>query len=744
MRAATIVPVASAHTDRATHTERLRHVLVAAFTLAGIAYLGWRTTAFNPDAPVVSSIFFAAELLGFLASLVVFFVALRPLRRTSRPAQPGLSVDVFVTTLDEDLRVVRRALLAAARIRYPHATWLLDDGDRPELRQLAAELGCRYLARRSTAGAKAGNINHGLAHSTGDFIALLDADHCAQPNFLDRLLGYFEDPEVAFVQTPQDYYNTGSFQHAFDRSSRSIWHEQSSFHHVLQPGRDHHGATTLCGCSCILRRAHLERIGGFPEETVTEDMHAAVRLQKLGLKSAFHDEPLAFGVAPPDFHGFLRQRLRWGEGNMQVCRIEGVPFTRMLSFRQNVCYVLLALAYADVWRKLVLYAAPPLTLLFEVPPVYGQPIHFFVFFLPYFLLGTLAYSETSGGFGRIFLTETFDMARLGSSVAATWGLFRKRIRFRVSSKKLIGRLSPLLILPQVLIGTLCCTAILATAFRWFKIAFDHRQAATPIWIEAALLIICLLHLVLAAFVLKLAVRSATLDEANFVHPVELPLRIVDGARSGPWLWTQSISIDAATTTGGTEYPRPAPWVELLLPDGVLRTRALCTVHKSGGLRFDFQWVDAATRDRLDQALHAGRWHRVLAGRSEIGRTFLEWLGVVHLPAERTSMARRPWRPVVVRARDGLPGLGYLRDRTGTDWAELIHFKGKTPNDVWVEASPVSGERMRLMTTGASTEPMPDERALDPLGAVRVAVCVEAMGLDSTVARRSTPAAVAAC
>jgi cellulose synthase (UDP-forming) len=691
---------------------RVKRLLGLAAAIAGLVYLGWRTTAFNPDAPIVSALFFAVEALGFLASLVVFFVALERRRRPVRPAPRGLSVDVFITTLDEDMRVVRRTLLAASRIAYPHVTWLLDDGDRPAFRELAEELGCRYLARRGTKGAKAGNINNGLAHSSGDFVVLLDADHCPQRDFLDRVLGHFDDPAVAFVQTPQDYYNPGSFQHAYDRRSASVWHEQSNFHHVLQPGRDHHDATTLCGCSCVLRRAHLERIGGFPEETVTEDMHAAVRLQKLGLKTVFHDEPLAFGIAPPDFNGFMRQRLRWGEGNMQVCRLEGVPFTPRLTLRQNLCYVLLAIAYADAWRKLALYVAPPLTLLFETPPVYGEPWHFFLFFVPYFLLGTLAYSEVFGGFGRVALTEIFDMARLTPGLASTWGLFRRNIRFRISSKRLKGRSALLPVLPQLAIAVLSGTAIAVVFVRWVDIGHGFREVVSALWIEAILAALCAVHLALAVAVLRLAARSGHLDEVNFVHAVEIPIRQL-GGRPGPWTHTHALSLDTAFVAAPPLVQRRVA-VELLLPDGPLRVDAVRAPDGERGQRFDFMWESVADRDRLDQALHAGRWHRILAGRSEVGLTFLERIGWRAVPATRAPAARAPWRPVVLAGLNAEPALGYRRGD------ELIHF-GSDANGLFLVAGSPGDEGAAVVVEGPGTRPLLDEGALAPFGAKRVAM-----------------------
>ncbi|MGH2582757.1 MAG: glycosyltransferase [Anaerolineales bacterium] len=83
---------------------------------------------------------------------------------------------------------------------------------------------------------KAGNINHALTVTGGEFIAILDADMVPQTDFIDRTLGYFEDEKLAFVQTPQEFYNQDSIQH--DRRNKA-WHEQSLFFRVIQPGKNY-------------------------------------------------------------------------------------------------------------------------------------------------------------------------------------------------------------------------------------------------------------------------------------------------------------------------------------------------------------------------------------------------------------------------------------------------------------------------------------------------------------------------
>lgn len=686
-----------------------RRVLTVLMAISGVVYLAWRTTTFSPEAPVASAVFYVGEVLGFLSSLLLFFVVTRQGARSPLPAQSGLEVDVFVTTYNEDMDVVRRTVVAALAIRYPHETWLLDDGNRPAFAGLAQELGCRYLARTVNTGAKAGNLNNALRHATGEFVAIFDADHCAEPQFLDRLLGYFRDPSVAFVQTPQDYYNLGSFQHGGDRDSRIIWHEQSGFHHVEQPGRDHHNAATLCGCSAVMRRAHLDLIGGFPEETVTEDMHAAVRLQKLGLSSVYHREPLAYGIAPPDFEGFIRQRLRWGEGNMQVCRAEGIPFSRALTWRQNLCYMLLSLVYVDAWRKLVLFLAPPLTILAQVPPVNGEPATFAMFFLPYLTFGLAAYFAHYGWFARFLATEIFAMARLSSGLLATWGLVRRHIPFRVSSKSLSGQLTWIYLLPPFLILAISLLAIGHTGVRFYD-ADAALTASLPLWIELVLASFCVYHAALALHVMALAVRCAWSPEANYEHPLRLPFDVASPEGVIRTCWTRRVSIDRMVSSGPTpvkddELAR----VRLYLPGRTIDVAARSFHNaKSGETELRFEWPQLADRDVLDQLLHARRWHRFVEGRTEFVPT--RWRG--RFASSGVGVEGTAWEPVVAANRYGIRRLAYCSAHTGEP--QMIGFGdgGPSGGPLTILAS-FSGHFIgaKLTPLHSASPPLADEGAL---------------------------------
>ncbi len=232
-------------------------------------------------------------------------------------------------------------LVGCDRISYPHTTWVLDDGGRDEVRRLAERFGARYLTRPTREHAKAGNINHALAHTSGQLLLILDADHVPQPDILDATVGYFDDPAVALVQTPHDFGNHDSFQH-FETGR----HDQSMFFEVIMPGKDRHDGAFWCGSAAVILRHALEGIGGIATETVAEDFHTTIRLHGQGWHTRYHDETLVQGLAPHDLASFLLQRDRWARGNLAVLRTPENPVIASgLSIKQRLSYLSSLLAY---------------------------------------------------------------------------------------------------------------------------------------------------------------------------------------------------------------------------------------------------------------------------------------------------------------------------------------------------------------------------------------------------------------
>ncbi len=451
----------------------------------GICYLTWRlTSTLNPAALWFAIILWAAELYGFVSSVLFYYTAwnTRP-RRPCVPPASGISVDVMVPTYNEPEWVVRRTLIGALGVRYPHQTYLLDDGRRPEMKALAEELGAGYITRPDNAGAKAGNLNAAMAQTSGDFIAIFDADHVPLPQFLDRTLGYFADSTIAFVQTPQEFYNVESFQHLTKPSQKRSWHQQQLFYRVLQPGKDHWNSAFFCGSCGVMRRAALEQVGGFATETITEDMHTSFRLHASGWSSAYHNEVLALGLAAQTASTYHLQRLRWGQGTMQMLRKERLFTNPGLSIHQRINYFASVLHYFDGYQRLLLYLAPSLAVATGVLPIRAMTLPFIAMVLTYYALSMTAFKLTGRGYAMFVATERYHMIGFYTYIRSSLGLAkRKKLRFSVSPKAAVGGADPRLMVPALLIAGY---AIACFAGGMVRLLLTHNVNVLAFWVNTA-------------------------------------------------------------------------------------------------------------------------------------------------------------------------------------------------------------------------------------------------------------------
>jgi len=414
--------------------ETPRKWLAVFFLAASLWYLHWRLGTYNPDAPVLWWLVYVAECFGFQTAVMHVFMCWRLTRRVSPPVPAALSVDVFIPTYNESVALVRRTLLAAKAMDYAHQTWLLDDGRRPEMAKLAAQLGCRYLSRADNRHAKAGNLNNALQHSAAEFVAIFDADHAPRRDFLLKTLGYFNDARVGFVQTPQDFYNLDSYQHRSKRGRTTLWTEQSLFFRVIQRGKDFWNSAFFCGSCAVVRRRTLDDIGGFATGTITEDLHTSVRIHAKGWKSVYHSEALAFGLAPESIEPFLSQRIRWGQGAMHVWRTEGLLLHKGLTLAQRINYFASAVTYFDGWQRAVFYLTPVFVLTTGTLPLLSTLPDFIAHFIPYYVLTFWTFSEVGRGYGRVFQVEQYNMARFAAFAWATLALIAPTRKFRVTAK----------------------------------------------------------------------------------------------------------------------------------------------------------------------------------------------------------------------------------------------------------------------------------------------------------------------
>lgn len=443
----------------ARHAPALRLMVGLLSVALSARYVWWRGTEtliwrFSLDG-ATSLALYGAEVFGFLLLLAGYFQtaftrprAPTPIRLDERldgelgasvapDGRPLPSVDVFVPSYNEGIDVVRRTLTGAAAIDYPNKTvWLLDEKRRPEMRALCEELGVSYMTRPDNSGAKAGNINHALARTTGELVAVFDADQVPVRSFLRMTVGYFLDnPKMALVQTPHHFYNPDPFERNLYLED-TVPSEQVMFYHVIQVGNDFWNSSFFCGSCALLRRTALESVGGIAQETVTEDAHTALKMHALGWESAYLAVPQAAGLATERYGYYVTQRVRWARGMVQILRLDNPLLKRGLTFAQRVNYFNAACHFLFGLPRMVYLLAPPLYLLLGVHPLDASAATIAAYALPHVFLSVVGGSTIAHTARHSFWAEVFEtaIAPYIALVTVLTVLSPRHARFAVTAK----------------------------------------------------------------------------------------------------------------------------------------------------------------------------------------------------------------------------------------------------------------------------------------------------------------------
>ena len=442
------------------------------YVLLSILYIIWRIGfTLNEEQMLASVIFLIADMLMCL-SAVWFVVSLW--RQPVRLAPPCAGskhfvIDVLVPTYNEDCAMLESTLQHCINMDYPHKTWLLDDGNRPEMKLLAEKLGVNYLKREKNTGAKAGNLNHALQYIQGELIAVFDADFRPEKEFLSRLSGYFDDEKMAVVQVPQSYYNTDSFQHRHLFRNKT-YSDQDTFMHLVLPARNNWNAAYWIGTNSLLRREAIESIGGFPTDCVTEDVLTSMYLHGKGWKTVYVDEPLAYGLAPANLSEYFVQRLRWAKGAFQIMRFHHPLFQKGLSRMQRLSYFSSVLHFLMGIAKIVYYLFPAFFFLFGIVPIYPYPPVIIGMFI-YIGATLLMLKLIAGRRTHLVMDEIYSVIKSFIYLMALPAfVLGKNVRFRVTpkdSKKTIALQG--VIGPAIIFG-FNSTAVLAVIFNPYTMA----------------------------------------------------------------------------------------------------------------------------------------------------------------------------------------------------------------------------------------------------------------------------------
>lgn len=294
-------------------------------------------TAFSPLNPlsfIFALIFFFLEAITLLLALahmhesldVVCRVHWHRLVEKLEPI-PGYQpmVSLQVPAYNEPVEVVQKTLNSLAALNYPNFEVLVVDNNTPlqstwrPLEEICRQLGpnfhCLHLDRWP--GYKSGALNFAVTQTDlrAEIIGIIDADYEVDPNFLQELVPAFVDPQVAFVQTPQDYSD-----HKADVFSESTYRGYKYFFEVSMPSRNERNAIIFAGTMGLIRKSVLEEIGGWDEWCITEDAEASLRILKLGYESLYINRAFGTGLMPFNFEGLKKQRFRWCFGGIQLLK----------------------------------------------------------------------------------------------------------------------------------------------------------------------------------------------------------------------------------------------------------------------------------------------------------------------------------------------------------------------------------------------------------------------------------------
>ena len=364
---------------------------------------------------VLMLILLSAELYTMVVMVLGFMQISMPLRRKPIPLPPDEDlwphIDVLIPTYNEPLSLVRYTALAANNIDYPPEklhVYILDDGTRPDFAAFAEQAGVGYIVRAKHNHAKAGNINHALTKMNSPLVTIFDCDHVPTRSFLQVTVGWFlHDQKLAMLQTPHFFYSPDPFERNLLRF-KTIPNEGELFYGVIQDGNDLWNATFFCGSCAVIRRAALNEVGGIATETVTEDAHTSLRLQKRGWNTAYINLPQAAGLATETLAAHVGQRVRWARGMIQILRTDNPLFASGMKFTQRLCYFNAMLHFMYAVPRLIFLCAPLLYMLMGRIIIPGYWLAILAYGIPHLVLSSLTNSRVQGRYRHSFWNEIYE------------------------------------------------------------------------------------------------------------------------------------------------------------------------------------------------------------------------------------------------------------------------------------------------------------------------------------------------
>jgi len=408
--------------------DKSHNFLFWATVISTTVYIVWRLLFTIPTRSglvtlILGLMLVIAELTGAVESLIEY----RQINNNLIPALPDIPpawyphVDIFIATHNEPVELLYKTVNACTFLHYPDKNkvhvYLCDDRNRPEMADLARQLGVGYFGLSDNKQAKAGNLNNAMGKTDSPLVVTLDSDMIPRSEFLMKTVPYFflpkvkrneqgiwvereeseidPDYKIGFIQAPQSFYNPDLFQY-YLYSEQRIPNEQDYFFREVNVGRNIDNAAIYAGSNTVLSRKALEEVGYIAVTSITEDFLTGMRIQKKGYTTYATAEALAHGLSPDSFNSLIKQRERWGRGCVQSLRQEHIILSSKLRLEQKISYLATLLYWWTYARRLIYIFAPILSIIFNLYIVQADMWQVLVFWLPHYLLYNRTLRKLSG------------------------------------------------------------------------------------------------------------------------------------------------------------------------------------------------------------------------------------------------------------------------------------------------------------------------------------------------------------
>ena len=508
-----------------------RRMVCAAVLGTNAAYLFWRLNHTLPQTlepnTLLAWAYLAIEMLALAEGCLFWLCLSRTTEQASPPPPvpwPGElpQVEIWIPTYNEPLEVLEKSILAALAVAYPRLkVRVLDDGVRPWLRDQCQAWGVEHVTRPQHTHAKAGNLNHAMASTQAEFVVVMDADFATYRDFVRQVLPFFTDPRLAILQTPQAFYNPDLTQQNLGVGGR-IADEQALFFREIQPSRDGWNAAFFCGSCAMLRVAAMKDVGGFPTDSITEDVLTSLRLYGRGWTTRYLNQPLSMGLAAESIEAFFVQRDRWCRGNIQVLFLKDGPLRNTsLTLMQRLLFLPLHWLISPFFHLAVMLL-PIVCLITGMDVMFiADPADVLFLVLPTVLINMACLSWISRGRYAPFISMALSMLMaVRMSWSAMVGLLRPGVvPFKVTPKGSQTQASSDRLLFKIMTGLTLTTLAVMVYAGWASHAPVNSVVNLP-W----LIFLCafnLLHFLIALVIVEDRPRLRAEERFLLEQPMQL-------------------------------------------------------------------------------------------------------------------------------------------------------------------------------------------------------------------------------